>query len=621
MKKRLWSILLVLCMVFSLLPAAASNAYAYSDEDEIYEEELYEDEWYEEDDWDEDWDDWDDGDWDEDDWIEPSHIDGDFYYIINDSNEAVITRYSGSAENLTIPKTLNKCNVVQIEKNAFADCDFLESVTIPDTVTSIGYNSFRGCTSLQTVTLPKALQTLDGHAFAYCSSLKSIVIPKCLEEVYDWGFGEEGPYEGPFTGCESLSDISFEKGTKQIPNYLFQGITGLKSIVIPESVSSIGSDAFANCENLSEVQLPSHLEAIPENCFLNCTSLKKITIPDSVQEIGYFGFSGSGLTSLTVPDSVKQIKAFAFCDCSSLKSVKLPNSITTIEEAVFYYCSSLKSVVLPNNITSLQSYIPWDFEDNEVCGFFGGCKNLTDVTLPGSLKDIDEGVFSGCSKLKNVYFNNTKSNWKNVTIGADNKPLNKAKIHCTDGTITGGNSSAETKLKFKDVKSSAYYADAVAWAVNHDPVVTTGTDATHFSPNKDCTRAQMVTFLWRAAGEPKPASTKNPFKDVKKGAYYYDAVLWAVGEGITTGTSKNTFSPDATVTRAQTVTFLWRMENEPAVKAKNPFKDVKKGQYYTDAVLWAVKNEITNGKTANTFAPSDPCTRAQIVTFLYRDMK
>lgn len=172
--------------------------------------------------------------------------------------------------------------------------------------------------------------------------------------------------------------------------------------------------------------------------------------------------------------------------------------------------------------------------------------------------------------------------------------------------------------KISDVPENAYYAEPVAWAVERG--ITSGTSASTFSPNKNCTRAQMVTFLWRAAGEPEPASKKNPFNDVKSSQYYYKAVLWAVEQGITTGTGKQTFSPNAAVTRAQTVTFLWRMAGEPTVKAKNPFSDVKAGQYYYDAVLWAVKNEITTGKTKTSFAPSDPCTRAQIVTFLYRDL-
>ena len=175
-------------------------------------------------------------------------------------------------------------------------------------------------------------------------------------------------------------------------------------------------------------------------------------------------------------------------------------------------------------------------------------------------------------------------------------------------------------IKFVDGPEDAYYYDAVYWAVNTDPAVTTGVDETHFAPEKDCTRAQMVTFLWRANGEPEPTITKNPFTDVKSGDYFYKAVLWAVEKGITKGTTATTFSPNATVTRAQTVTFLWRMAGEPAVNVKNPFTDVKADQYYTDAVLWAVKNEVTTGKTATVFAPDDPCTRAQIVTFLYRDL-
>ena len=174
---------------------------------------------------------------------------------------------------------------------------------------------------------------------------------------------------------------------------------------------------------------------------------------------------------------------------------------------------------------------------------------------------------------------------------------------------------------FKDVKSGAYYYDPVLWAVNHKPQITAGTSKDTFSPEAACTRAQMVTFLWRAKGEPAPKLTKNPFKDVKSTDYFYKAVLWAVENEITAGTSKTTFSPNATVTRAQTVTFLWRTEGKPAAKTANPFKDVSSGQYYTDAVLWAVKNNITAGTSKTTFSPGNACTRGQIVTFLYRDMK
>ncbi len=179
----------------------------------------------------------------------------------------------------------------------------------------------------------------------------------------------------------------------------------------------------------------------------------------------------------------------------------------------------------------------------------------------------------------------------------------------------------ETRNPFNDVKQGAYYYDPVLWAVNHRPQITNGTGPNNFSPENTCTRGQIVTFLWRAAGEPEPKSTNNPFTDVSKAAYYNKAVLWAVEQGITNGTSATTFSPNDPCTRAQVVTFLWRFEHEPDAVGTNPFTDVPFGQYYTNAVLWAVSNGVTNGSSASTFSPDNPCTRGQIVTFLYRDMK
>lgn len=171
---------------------------------------------------------------------------------------------------------------------------------------------------------------------------------------------------------------------------------------------------------------------------------------------------------------------------------------------------------------------------------------------------------------------------------------------------------------FVDVPSGSYYYDAVLWAVKNS--ITTGTDAIHFSPDGICTRAQAVTFLWRAAGSPAPKSSAMPFIDVPAGSYYYDAVLWAVENGITKGTSDAAFSPDKTCTRAQIVTFLWRSQNAPATGSNDPFTDVAADDYYADAVLWAVKENVTKGTGSTTFSPDDNCTRAQIVTFIWRTM-
>ena len=171
-------------------------------------------------------------------------------------------------------------------------------------------------------------------------------------------------------------------------------------------------------------------------------------------------------------------------------------------------------------------------------------------------------------------------------------------------------------VSFTDVAEGEYYYDAVKWAV--DKGVTNGLTDTTFGPNASCTRAQMVTFLWRAAGSPEPTATTTAFTDIDANEYYYKAVLWAVEKGITTGTTETTFSPNATVTRAQTVTFLYRYAGSPAVSGSNNFTDLEAGEYYINAVQWAATNGITTGTTETTFSPANNCTRGQIVTFLYR---
>ena len=192
---------------------------------------------------------------------------------------------------------------------------------------------------------------------------------------------------------------------------------------------------------------------------------------------------------------------------------------------------------------------------------------------------------------------------------------NVSRTHTIEVIFMKANGNPQTGV-FVDVATGSYYEDAVDWAVENG--ITKGTTATTFSPNATCTRAQAVTFLWRAAGSPEPETRAMPFADIPVGSYYYDAVLWAVENGITKGTSDTTFSPNMTCSRAQIVAFLWRSEKSPAAGTANPFADVKSTAYYADAVLWAVKENITKGTTSTTFSPNADCTRAQIVTFLYR---
>ena len=180
-------------------------------------------------------------------------------------------------------------------------------------------------------------------------------------------------------------------------------------------------------------------------------------------------------------------------------------------------------------------------------------------------------------------------------------------------TLTISASATSNKSNFTDVSANAYYADAVAWAVQEG--ITSGTSATTFSPDQTCTTAQILTFLWRSQNQPKP-TIQNPYSDVKSSDYYYKAALWAHEKGLVNGTK---FNGSTSCTRSATVTYLWKLAGSPSAPAAN-FTDVPSNASYAKAVAWAVSEGITSGTSATTFGPSTTCTRGQIVTFLYRDL-
>ena len=273
-------------------------------------------------------------------------------------------------------------------------------------------------------------------------------------------------------------------------------------------------------------------------------------------------------------------------------------AVESIRMGAFQGCTQVTDVVLPDGL----DYIGW-LAFNEL-------SNLRTIYIPASCTWIGMNAFDGCWGLTDVYYGGTQAQWNRLLEEMDsgNDPLLNATVHFRCGAAG-----------FVDVGTDDFFCTAVEWAVDNG--VTNGTTPKTFDPNTPCTRAQMITFLWRSQGSPKPKTASTAFRDLDRNGYYYNAVLWAVERGITNGTSAAAFSPDATVTRAQTVTFLWRLEGSPSASGRTPFTDVPAGQYYTTAVVWAVKNGITNGTAATTFSPDTPCTRAQIVTFLYRDLK
>ena len=261
---------------------------------------------------------------------------------------------------------------------------------------------------------------------------------------------------------------------------------------------------------------------------------------------------------------------------------------------------------------------------------------LTGLTLTPKKVDLEVGKSYQLSAVKepaNAEGSLTWTSSKPAVAAVDKSGKVTAKGEGTATiTVTCGTKSAACTVtvskplvpevpgtSFTDVPAGAYYEEAVGWAVEKG--ITKGTSDSTFTPDGVCTRAQAVTFLWRAAGSPAAKAGSLPFADVKAGSYYDDAVRWAVENGVTVGTSATTFSPNATCSRAQIVTFLWRAQKSPAAGSANPFDDVAGNAYYADAVQWAVQKDITKGTGATAFSPDANCIRAQIVTFLYRSMK
>lgn len=254
------------------------------------------------------------------------------------------------------------------------------------------------------------------------------------------------------------------------------------------------------------------------------------------------------------------------------------------------------------------------YSGDKVCTI---CNEVVEKGLPISMKDH---TWSAWETTKPATVSSEGEETRTCSVCNKSEYRKTGKLP-TPEKCDGGVSCPSIILSDVDRSENSWYHEAVDWAYTNG--ITKGTSDTLFSPDATCTRAQVVTFLWRAQGSPTPNSSENPFNDVKQSDYYYMAVLWANENRITNGTSEDTFSPNNPCTRAQVVTFLWRTESSPKLSAPNPFNDVAVGSYYSDAVLWAVNHtpQITKGTSDTLFSPESPCTRSQVVTFLFRDLK
>lgn len=358
----------------------------------------------------------------------------------NGSKKVVtITGYNGSPTSLYIPDEIDGNAVVKINAKAFKDSKGLRQVSFPNSILEIDQYAFSGCTSLQSVILPAKLTAIQNDAFGGCTALKSVWIPKSLK-TDTLNFGGSGG--GPFSGCSSLTDVTFEDGVNEIINNLFDKCNGIRQITLPDTVTGIGAYAFRDCANLEKVVLSNSLTVIGVYAFANDSSLSEISFPDNIAEIDQYAFS----------------------KCTKLKNIVLPKRLSAINNDVFYQCTALESVWIPKSLktdtinfgssgggpfsgcSSLNNVTFEDGINNIVDCLFMKCDGIKTLTLPATVSSIGKRAFESCSNLTEVVFPDAltsidigafdSAGLKSVTLPAAVKTVgNKAFNNCT--ALTG----------------------------------------------------------------------------------------------------------------------------------------------------------------------------------------
>lgn len=624
-----------------------------------------------------------------------------------------------------IQSVVIESGVQSISGGAFSGCTALEKVSISETVTQIDLNAFGGCTSLAAFEVAegnKAFLSVGGVLFSADKELLRCPVGKSAD--YAVPSGTVAIAGGAFKDCAKLESLVIPDSVISIGESAFENCAALKRITLPKNITKLEASCFSGCTALAEIALPDSVKTLGEKVFSGCAALKSVKIPAEVTVIPAEAFSGCvSLESITIPKNVSHINERAFDGCTALKKVDYLGSDTdwsqvTKETGNNVLDNAEKSftrtdhehkytdTVIPPTCTERgctvhlcacgdkreDSYTPplghsykggicvrcgildpnkdtqhkHDFipiVTKPTClteGFTtytcscGECYTKDYVSAVGHKTQLQNAKAAGCmtggytgDEVCTVCGKVFKQGSVIFALGHDPQPARVKAPTCTESGYTGdlicmrcgdmtqagktvaatghkffggvcsvcGTKGAEAVPEFDDVKPGAFYFDAVQWAVENG--ITNGTGKNTFSPNDVCSRYQIVMFLWRAAGQPE-AKAAVSFADVKPGDIFYEAVQWAVERGITKGTSSTSFSTFAPCTRGQIVTFLYRSAGSPKVSGACNFSDVSSGSFCRDAVIWASTEGITNGTSAGRFSPNEGCTRAQVVTFLYR---
>ncbi len=295
-----------------------------------------------------------------------------FKYNINDDNTITITKYTGNAESLTIPSTIENYDVSEIEKNAFKKCQTIINVNIPESVKTIGDYTFAECNKLESITIAGAT-TIGHHAFEKCTSLTNVSLPDTLESIAMYAF----------SGCTSLNSINLPNSLNELPRNLFLNCESLEKMVLPDSIESVSIGLFSGCSSISDVTLPSNLKLISQYAFSGCASLESIILPDALETIEPSAFQNcKSLSTIELPSNITAIANYAFSGCEKLEKIMIPEGVRTIGNSAFFNCKSLCEIELPSNIMTIADYT------------FSGCEKLININVPESVTTIGKYAFA-----------------------------------------------------------------------------------------------------------------------------------------------------------------------------------------------------------------------------------
>lgn len=563
-------------------------------------------------------------------------------------------------------------SVTEIDGYAFANCTALTAVTLPKHLRRLGTEAFLGCTALKSVFIPLSLQNAS-NPFRNCTALTDVTFEDGRTELPDTLLQDSGVRQltvpqtvtkigcSAFAGCTQLTAITLPAGLRELGDEAFKGCTALTGVALPDSLTALGYGVFRdcsaltaaefpagiawisgssmlrNCTSLRSVKLPKTVSSLGDDFFAGCTALEQIVLPDSVTKIGSNLFNGcTALTDVTLSTNLQAIPANTFYGCASLQKLVAPYAVTKIGKNAFANCTSLTSLTLLRNVTEAASDALSYPEQVTVYGVKGTYAETYAASVGARFAAIDRPA-TAVSLPKSV----TVKVWSSVRLLPSLDP-----VDCTDelvwsssdasvaavsadGTVTGRkDGSAVITVTAGSVSARCEVAVGTpAHVHSYTAVVTAPTCAVQGYTTYTCSCGEYyyddyvpalghsyVDGVCTRCGASRP---ETRFVDVKLGSWYYKSIVYAVSNGLMNGVGDSKFEPEEGMTRAMLVTVLWRYEGSPKQRPST-FSDVRRGQWYSEAVSWAAKNGIVTGVGDNKFEPDTQITREQIATILYR---